>query len=100
MVHDARGLLVLSAAVPHHDQGTGHVGTFWSPQHARDVTEEKELFKDAVGRRLRGEAHSAFLAFRDAFCGNTAMESQGGTSTEEHLLIPESELTAALARLS
>jgi len=28
------------------------------------------------------------------------MESQGGTSTEEHLLIPESELTAALARLS
>jgi len=65
-VHDARGLLVLSAAVPHHDQGTGPAGTLWSPQHARDVTEKKELFKDVAGRRLRGEAHRTFRPFRDA----------------------------------
>jgi len=57
-VHDARGLLVLSAAVPHHDQGADPVGTFRSPQHTRDVAEEKDLFKDAAGRRLSGEAHS------------------------------------------
>jgi hypothetical protein len=30
-IHDARGLLVLSAAVPHHDQGAGPVSTSWSP---------------------------------------------------------------------
>jgi hypothetical protein len=56
--HDAGGLLVLPAAVAHQDQGTSTGGTFRRPQHAGNLTEGKELFADAAGRRLGDEAHS------------------------------------------
>src|SRR5450755_1389736 len=60
--HDAGGLLVLPAAVSHQDQGTDTGGTIWRPQHAGNLTEGEregeELFGDAAGRRLGGEAHS------------------------------------------
>jgi hypothetical protein len=56
--HDAGGLLVLAAAVSHQDKGSRTGGAFWSPQHAGDLTEGRELFGDAAGRRLEGEAHS------------------------------------------
>ena len=66
--HDAGSLLVLAAAVSHQDQGASPGGAFWRPQHAGNITEGKELLKDAAGRRLGGEAHSV-QAFRDAFAG-------------------------------
>jgi hypothetical protein len=55
--HDARFLLMPSAAVTHQDQRTSTDGTFWRPQHAGNLTEGKQLFNDAAGRRLRGEPH-------------------------------------------
>jgi hypothetical protein len=56
--HDAGGLLVLPTAVSHQDQRAGAYGTFRRPQHAGNLTEGKELFAGAAGRRLRDEAHS------------------------------------------
>ncbi|MEV0971360.1 transposase [Microtetraspora glauca] len=60
--HDARSLLVLSAAVSDEDQGTGF-SIFRRPQHAGDLAEGEGSFGDAVGRRLRGEAHARFKPF-------------------------------------
>jgi hypothetical protein len=40
---------VLTAAVPHGNQGADAVGLAWSPERARDVVEVEELFQDAVG---------------------------------------------------
>ncbi|MEV0425142.1 hypothetical protein [Micromonospora sp. NPDC050495] len=48
----AGGLLVLATAVAHQDEGTGTGGIMRRPQHAGNLAEGEELFKDAVGRRL------------------------------------------------
>jgi hypothetical protein len=62
--HDAGRLLVLAAAVSHQDQRAGTGGAVRRPQDAGDLTKGEgkgeELFGDAVGRRLGGEAHLRF----------------------------------------
>jgi hypothetical protein len=55
-VHEVRDLLVLAAAMPQGDQGARPAGTVGRPQHAGKVAEEEDLFEDAVGHLLGGEA--------------------------------------------
>jgi hypothetical protein len=52
-----QGGLVLAAAVAEQDQRTGRVGAGRRPQHAWDVAEREEPFRDAVDGRLRDELH-------------------------------------------
>ncbi|MFI7111628.1 AAA family ATPase [Nonomuraea sp. NPDC050227] len=55
--HDARGLLVLPAAVPDEDQAAGF-GVLRGPQDAGDVAEGEGSFDDAVGRRPGEKTHA------------------------------------------
>ncbi len=64
-VQQTRGRLVLSAPVAQQDQRAGIGAASGCPEHAVDIAEDEEVFRDAVSGRLRSEAHG-FVAFRDA----------------------------------
>jgi hypothetical protein len=56
--HDLGSLLVPPADLSHQDQRTSTGGPVWHPQHTGNLTDDKELFADAAGRRLGIQPHS------------------------------------------